>query len=81
MATIRKRISEGATVSYQVQIRLRGYPPETASFERKSDAVEWAKKTEAEMKAGRHFGASKRHTFDELADEYEPYAKDKVRLA
>jgi integrase len=32
------------------------------------------------MKAGRHFGASKRHTFKDLADEYAPHAKDKPRL-
>ena len=32
------------------------------------------------MKEGRYFGMSKRHTFKELADEYEPHAKDKVRL-
>ena len=32
------------------------------------------------MKAGRHFGQSKRHTFNELADEYQPYAKDVARL-
>ena len=32
------------------------------------------------MKAGRYFGQSKRHTFNELADEYQPHAKDTVRL-
>ena len=36
--------------------------------------------TEADMKAGRHFGQSKRHTFNELADEYGAHAKDPVRL-
>lgn len=80
MATIQKRISKDGATSYRVQIRLRGFPPESASFERLTDAKEWAKKTEANMKAGRHFGASKRHTFNELADEYLPHAKDKVRL-
>lgn len=32
------------------------------------------------MKAGSYFGQSKRHTFNELADQYHPYAKDPVRL-
>jgi integrase len=32
------------------------------------------------MKAGRHFGQSKRHTFNELAAEYLPHAKDTDRL-
>jgi len=81
MATIQKRISKDGATSYRVQIRLKGFPPESASFERLTDAKEWAKKTEANMKAGRHFGASKRHTFNELADEYLPHAKDTVRLA
>ncbi len=80
MATIQKRTSKEGATSYRVQIRLKGFPPESASFERLTDAKEWAKKTEAEMKAGRHFGASKRHTFSELADEYLPHAKDKIRL-
>jgi integrase len=80
MANIQKRISKDGLISYRVQIRLKGFMPESASFERKTDAKAWADKTEAEMKAGRHFGASKRHTFNELADEYEPHAKDKARL-
>lgn len=80
MATIQKRTSSTGAVSYRVQIRLKGFPPESASFERLTDAREWGKKTEAEMKAGKYFGASKRHTFNELADEYEPHAKDRQRL-
>jgi len=80
MATIEKRIThDGATV-YRVKVRLKGYAPESATFEQKTLAKEWAKKTEAEMKAGRHFGQSKRHTFAELAKEYSSQAKDKVRL-
>ncbi len=80
MANIQKRIGKDGTTSYRVQVRLKGFPPDTASFERVTDAKAWAQKTEADMKAGRHFGASKRHTFSELADEYLPHAKDKVRL-
>ena len=80
MATISKRSNADGTTSYKVQIRLKGYPAENASFERKTDALNWGKKTEADMKAGRHFGISKRHTFKDLATEYQPLAKDKVRL-
>jgi integrase len=79
MATIEKRTTDSGT-GYRVKIRLRGFPPETATFERLTDAREWAKQTEADMKKGRHFGQSKRHTFKELADEYAPHAKDTVRL-
>ena len=80
MATIRRRVGKDGSTSFHVQIRLKGYPPDTASFERLTDAKEWAKKIEADMKAGRHFGASKRHTFNELAQEYRPHAKDEPRL-
>ena len=80
MATIQKRVSADGSTTYRVQIRLKGFAPETASFERKTDASKWAQDTEANMRAGRHFGASKRHTFKDLATEYEPHAKDKVKL-
>lgn len=79
MAAIEKRTTDSGT-TYRVKIRLRGFPPETATFERLTDAREWAKSTEADMKKGRHFGQSKRHTFNELALQYEPHAKDKERL-
>ncbi len=79
MATIEKRTTEDGT-SYRVKVRLQGFAPETATFERLTDAKAWASKTESDMKAGRHFGASKRHTFGELADEYAPQAKDAPRL-
>ena len=75
MATINKRKNG----SYQAKVRLRGFPEESATFERRTDAKEWAEKTEREMKEGRYFGMSKRHTYEELADDYEPHAKDKAR--
>lgn len=80
MATIEKRATDKG-IAYRAKVRLRGFPPETATFERLTDAREWAKKIEADIKEGRYFGQSKRHTFAELADEYEPHAKDTVRLA
>ncbi len=80
MPPIEKRTTDKGT-TYRAKVRLRGFPPETATFERLTDAREWAKGIEADMKKGRHFGQSKRHTFAELADEYAPHAKDKVRLA
>jgi hypothetical protein len=41
VASIRKRES-AAGVSYHVQVRPKGFPPETASFERLTDAKAWA---------------------------------------
>ena len=79
MATIEKRMTDKGT-AYRAKVRLRGFPPETATFERLTDAREWAKTIEADMKKGRHFGQSRRHTFNELAEEYAPHAKDSERL-
>ena len=66
MAYIQKRTTKDGKTSYRVQVRLRGFATECATFDRLTDAKEWATKTEADMKAGRHFGQSKRHTFSEL---------------
>jgi len=59
MATIRKRTTSNGTTSYHVPIRLIGYPPETASFERLTVAKTWTTKIKGNMRAGRHFGQSK----------------------
>jgi len=74
MATIRKRGNR-----YHVQIRLKGLPQETASFTHLTDAKQWANKTESDLLTGQHFGRSKRHTFNELADDYLEDASDELR--
>ena len=78
MATIQKRTTSKGT-AYRVMIRLKGHPPESATFDRLTDAREWAKKTEADIKAGRHFGASKRHTLSELINRYAAQKKNKLK--
>ena len=80
MATIVKRTTSGGPVSYQVKVRIKGFAPESASFDRLTDAKTWGKKIESDMKAGRHFGQGSRHTFNDLADEYKDHAIDPVRL-
>jgi integrase len=71
MATIEKRVNASG-VSYRVKVRLKGYPPQTASFERLTDAKNWAKITEGAIKEGRHFKTSeaKRHTLTEAIERY-----------
>jgi len=78
MASIEKRKNDDGTTSYRVKIRLKGYPQESATFGRLTDAKEWIQKTEADIKAGRHFGISKRHTLNDLIDSYEKSAQHKV---
>jgi integrase len=77
MATIEKRKLDDGKMSYRVKIRLRGHAPESATFPKLTDAREWIQKTEADIKAGRHFGASKRYSLNDLIDSYEKSTKHK----
>ena len=74
MASIQRRVSldqDGKQrTSYRVQIRRRGFPPVTATFERKTDADQWARETEADMSRRRYFPQheAERHTLADLVD-------------
>jgi integrase len=72
MANIQRRTTHEGKTSYRVQVRLKGYPPQTATFERLTDARKWAQQTEAAIREGRHFKTTeaKRHTLAELIDRY-----------
>lgn len=75
MATIQPRKTADGKTSYRVMVRLKGFPAQTATFPRLTDARRWAQQTEAAIREGRHFKTTeaKRHTLGELADRY---AKD-----
>ncbi len=72
MASIRKRTDKDGKTTYQVQIRLKGYPAQTASFRRLTDAKIWASSTETDIRAGRHIktAEAKKHTFADMVDRY-----------
>lgn len=72
MANIEKRVSNDGKNSYRVKIRLKGYPGQSATFERLTDAKKWAQHTESAIREGRHFKTteSKRHTLADLIDRY-----------
>jgi len=72
VANIEKRVSQNAKVTYRVKVRLRGFPPQTATFDRITDAKTWASKVETEIKEGRYFktSAAKKHTLGEMVDRY-----------
>ncbi|MDD5463320.1 MAG: site-specific integrase [Methylococcales bacterium] len=72
MANIRKRVTAEGVAYYTVQVRLKGYPPQTETFNRITDAKKWAIVTEAAIKEGRHFktAEAKKHTLAELVDRY-----------
>jgi integrase len=57
---------------YRARVRIKGFPPQSAAFERLTDARRWAQQTEAAIREGRHFKTSeaKKHTAAELIDRY-----------
>lgn len=72
MANIEKRSSKDGETSYRVKVRLKGYPPQSATFERLTDAKKWAASTESAIREGRHFKTveAKRHSLAEMVDRY-----------
>jgi integrase len=72
MATIRERKDAQGKKSYHVQIRLKGFPPQTRTFDSKTLAKQWAAQVEAELRAGRYMQRveAERHTVHEMIDRY-----------
>ncbi|HAT2069218.1 TPA: site-specific integrase [Legionella pneumophila] len=72
MASIEKRTAQDGKTSYRVKIRLKGFPVQTATFERLTDARKWAQQTESAIREGRHFKTSeaKRRTLAEMINRY-----------
>lgn len=78
MAYIRKRTSKATgKTTYSVEIDLKGYPKQQATFKRKTDATRWANTTEAAILEGRHFqtAEAKKHTLAETIDLYNKEVK------
>ncbi len=72
MATIKNRTAKDGTKRYTAEVRLKGYPAQTATFGRLTDARKWIQDTESAIRDGRHFKTieSKKHTFADLVDRY-----------
>jgi len=72
MPSIEKREAQDGKISYRACVRLRGYPKQSATFRRLSDAKKWAQKTEAEIRDGRYFpaNAARKHTLAEMVERY-----------
>jgi integrase len=72
MATIETRKNNDGTTTYRVKVRLKGFPTQSATFSRKTDAKEWAKQTETEIRQGRYFktAEAKKHTVHKLITRY-----------
>ncbi|HAT9729353.1 TPA: tyrosine-type recombinase/integrase [Legionella pneumophila subsp. pneumophila] len=72
MANIEQRISKEGKRTYRVKVRLKGFPTQQATFDRKTDARRWAEQTESAIREGRHFKTTeaKRRTLGELIERY-----------
>lgn len=72
MAYIEKRTHPTGKVSYRVRIRIHGMPDQSASFDTRTAAKEWARRTESELKQSRYFphDSGKHKTFAAYIDHY-----------
>ncbi len=72
MASIRSKTGKDGKTRLYVQVRLKGFPPQTACFHRLTDAKKWIQETESDIRNNRYFktSESRKHTFKELAERY-----------
>lgn len=72
MASIRERIDSNGKKTYHVQIRIKGFPPQTQTFDNKTEGKHWAARIETEIRAGRYMphAVAQRHTMRELLEDY-----------
>ena len=78
MASIRKHIGKKGT-TYNVEIRMKGFPPQRATFKSITKAKQWIQTTESAIRDGRHFTTTeaRKHTLAELIKEYKEEVTDK----
>lgn len=72
MATINKRKDQDGNMRFQAIVRLKGFPTQTATFTRLTDAKQWIQSTESAIREGRHFKTSeaKKYTLKSTIDRY-----------
>lgn len=72
MAAIEKRTTQDGKNSFRVKVRLKGYPTQTATFPRLTEARRWGQQIETALREGRYFKTTeaKRHTLSEAIDSY-----------
>jgi integrase len=91
MGSIQQRKGRDGRPSYRAQVRLRGYPAQTASFTKITDAKAWVSRTETALRDGERLptGEAKRRTVADLIerrlrdvkrDRPHAYAKEKQVL-
>lgn len=72
MATITPRRRSDGGMSYRVEVRLKGFPQESATFRRKREAQDWAADTESALRERRYFkyAEAQQRRIADLIDRY-----------
>ncbi|MBD5391642.1 site-specific integrase [bacterium] len=72
MANIQKRESKSGVISYRALVRIKGHPVQSRTFTQRTKAVEWAKRTEIDIRDGKYLPSleANRRTVSELIDRY-----------
>ena len=73
MAYIEKRQRSDGKVSYRAQVRVKGFPPQARTFQRRHDAVKWSRQVEAAIDERRLSPSTverKRCTLASVIDDY-----------
>ena len=75
MATIEKRLQQDGKTKYRVRVRLRGHEEKTRTFNRLTDARDWARSIEDDYKRGRIVPTNEaaRRTVADMVDRYVAY--------
>ena len=85
MAEIKERIKKNGKPSYTVSIRIKGFPPQTQTFDKLTLAREWASSTESKIREGINFPKRKlqRLTMNDIIQKFEdlelPKKKEKAQ--
>lgn len=72
VANIQSRRGKDGSTTFRVQVRLRGHPPVSRSFVRRTDARLWAQQMEASIRKGDALpvNEARKHTLGDLVDRY-----------
>ena len=72
MAYIQERKDKNGNLRYRVLIRIKGYPAQSETFARKTDAKLWAQQIESEIRQGKFNKTLEgtKHTLAEASDKY-----------
>ena len=72
MASFMERKTKDNKIRHTAIVRIKGYPKQTATFPRKTDAKLWAQQIESSIRDGKYFSQAeaRKHTFADLAERY-----------